>query len=202
MMKKISSTILAIAISSTMLFCQTNSQDEPYKKHFIGSSLFMVANFLPDPGDFYQLNYGYRFTQKDAIIIEAITWRYHAPLGIQLWEEDEKEDFPGDIRDIGIGVAYQRFLYKGLYSTIHAMPFLQQYFTPEKEKIQTGFQLFCTLRFGYHFKLFKNRMFIEPSVAFTSWPINTNLPETFQVIEDNWPKYFLFEPGLHFGVNF
>ena len=139
-MKKISSTIFVIAVLSTMAFSQAYIQDSSYKRHFVGSSLFMLANFLPDPGHFYQLNYGYRFTQKDAIIIEAITWRYHAPLGIQLWQEADAEDFPGYVRDIGVGVAYQRFLYKGLYSTIHATPFIQQYFTPEKEKIQTGFQ--------------------------------------------------------------
>jgi hypothetical protein len=200
-MKKITSTILVIAIFSTMAFSQTNNQDSSYKHHFIGSSLFMLFNFLPDPGHFYQLYYGYRITQKDAIIIEAITWRYHAPLGIPMGQTTD-DDFPGDIRDIGIGVAYQRILYKGIYSTVHATPFVQQYFTPEKEKIQTGFQLFCTLRFGYHFKLFKNRMFIEPSIAFTSWPINTNLPESFQEQEDKWPSYFLFEPGLHFGFKF
>ncbi len=118
-MKKISSTVFAIAIFSTMIFSQTNSQEDIFRKNFVGSSLFMIANLLPDPGQFYQLNYGYRFTPKDAFIIEAITWRYHAPLGIQFWQEADSEDFPGDVRDIGVGVAYQRFLYKGFYSTIH-----------------------------------------------------------------------------------
>jgi len=148
------------------------------------------------------LNNGYRITPKDAIIVEAITWKSHAPLGIPLGQETDEEKFPGYVRDIGIGVAYQRFLYRGLYSTIHATPSVQQYFTLDDKKIQNGFQLFCTLRLGYHIKLFKNRMFIEPSICATTRPVNTNLPKSFQVQEDKWSKFFIGEPGLYFGINF
>jgi len=35
----------------------------------------------------------------------------------------------------------------------------------------------------------------------TSWPINTNLPESFQAIEDKNVSYD-FEPGSYFGFNF
>lgn len=69
-------------------------------------------------------------------------------------------------------------------------------------KIQSGFQLFNTLRAGYQFRFFKNRVFLEPSIACTFWPVNTNLPASFQVQEDKFPGFFLGEPGLHFGINF
>jgi hypothetical protein len=36
----------------------------------------------------------------------------------------------------------------------------------------------------------------------TFWPINSNLPESFQREENKWKKYFLGEPGLHFGFRF
>jgi hypothetical protein len=72
----------------------------------------------------------------------------------------------------------------------------------EGEKIQNGFQLFLTGRVGYHIRLFKDRFFLEPSIAVTYWPINTNVPESFAEVEKKWPNYFLFEPGLHFGVKF
>jgi hypothetical protein len=45
--------------------------------YFIGSSFFMLGNFIPDdpnPPDFVQLNFGYRITPKDVISIEAKTW--------------------------------------------------------------------------------------------------------------------------------
>ena len=62
--------------------------------------------------------------------------------------------------------------------------------------------LFMTYRLGYHVQLFKNRFFIEPSVAMTHWPVKTNVPESFARLDSKWPSYFLFEPGLHFGVKF
>jgi len=58
------------------------------------------------------------------------------------------------------------------------------------------------VQLGYHFQFFKNRFFLEPSVAMTHWPINTNVPESFERVESKWSNYFLFEPGLHFGFKF
>ncbi len=69
-------------------------------------------------------------------------------------------------------------------------------------RLQAGYQLFLTLRAGYHVELFQRRTFLEPSIAVTAWPINTNLPASFREREERWPRYFIGEPGLHFGVNF
>ena len=198
--------LLSVAFFITIqpsLFSQSDSLKKEYK-HFIGSTFFMVGNFLPDPPNYYQLNYGYRLSSKDVLSIEAITWEYNGPLGRQYGEDFDNinSNFAGSVKAYGIGLVYKRFLWKNMYAAIHSTAFHQNYLDLNKNKIQSGFQLFNTLRFGYHFKLFKNRMFIEPSVAITYWPINTNLPKSFQKEEDNWSNYFLFEPGLHFGVNF
>jgi hypothetical protein len=183
---------------------QTEASDPNYRRHSIGSSLFMLMNLAPlsNPPSFYQLNYAYRLTPKDVVSVEAITWRYHAPLGIPYGSSygSSEEAFPGSVRAFGAGVAYQRFIWKGIYSALHVLPMRQIFLDPGGEKIQSGFQLFMTLRAGYHIELLSNRFFVEPSVAATYWPINTNLPEAFQKKEGRWPNYFLFEPGLHFGV--
>jgi hypothetical protein len=193
--------IASAIVFSTKIFSQTEGQ---YKKYFVGSSLWSIANLFPEPADFYQLDFGYRFTQKDALIIEAITWKYDAPLGIPYGTsfEDTKEDYPGYIRAFGIGLDYQRMLWKQIFTTVHATPFLQKFYDLQNKKIQNGFQLFLQVRFGYHIELFKNRMYLEPSVAFNYWPVNTNLPASFKIKENQWNNYFLFEPGLNFGVNF
>ena len=178
--------------------------DTDRKKHFIGSTMFVLANLLPDPPQYYQLNYGYRLTPKDVISVEAITWTYPGPLGRPYGPDfdNHESNYPGVARAFGAGLAYKRFLWKGVYAQIHSTAFRQQYLDEEREKIQSGFQLFNSVRAGYHFDLFKRRFFIEPSVACTFWPINTNLPESFQAEEDKWPNYFLFEPGLHVGFSF
>ena len=175
----------------------------PPSAHFVSSSLFMAFNLLPNPPQFYQLSYGRRLTDRDTLLIEAITWTYPAPLGIP-WgadREDPQHRFPGFVRDIGVGLAYQRFWWKGLFTTAHATPFYQTYHETDGERIQAGFQLFLVGRVGYHVPLAKGRVFIEPSVAATSWPINTNLPADFAAQEDRWPGYFLAEPGLNIGVH-
>jgi len=99
-------------------------------------------------------------------------------------------------------MAYQRFLWKGLYAAVHASAWSNDYLNQNNEKIQTGFQLFTALRIGYHIRLFKDRFFIEPSFAGTFWPINTNVPEAFAKADAKWNNYFLVEPGLHFGFKF
>jgi hypothetical protein len=203
---KLTFTLLCITLmyANPKAAAQTGKQDSTYHRHFIGSSLFMVANFSTNPPDFYQLNYGYRLTPKDVVSVEAITWTYKAPLGIPYGSSYgvEAENYPGSVKSVGLAFAYQRFLWKDFYTAVHAASFLQTYRNERKEKIQNGYQLFCTFRLGYHWKLFKNRFFIEPNIAATYWPVNTNLPESFKQKENKWSNYFLFEPGLHFGVKF
>lgn len=101
-----------------------------------------------------------------------------------------------------MALVYQRFWWKGAYTAVHAMNALQRYVDADPMKSQNGYQLFMTYRLGYHIQLFRNRFFLEPSVAMTHWPINTNVPESFARLERRWPNYFLFEPGLHVGVKF
>lgn len=183
---------------------QQNQADTNFRRHFIGTSGFMLFNLMPNPPSFYQLNVGYWLTKKDVISIEAKTWTYNFPLGIPYGDDFEAPEweYPGYIREYGVGVAYQRFLWKGLYTAIHAAGFKQKYVDTSGNKIQNGFQLFMTGRLGYHVRLFKDRFFIEPSIAVTHWPINTNTPESFAKQERGWPNYFLFEPGFHLGYKF
>lgn len=173
--------------------------------HFLSTSAFMLGNLLPEPPIFFQLNYGLRATDEDTILVEAITWRYGAPLGIPLWSGEygaAQHDYPGRVQAFGVGLAYQRYLWRGSFITLHATPFWQTFRDLQGGYIQSGFQLFMAARVGYHIAFWKERLFVEPSIAATAWPINTNLPVTFQEQEGKWPGYFLCEPGLNIGVNF
>ncbi|MCR9063391.1 MAG: hypothetical protein NXI00_05470 [Cytophagales bacterium] len=183
------------------------SEDSTSRKWHIGSTLFILGNFIPDdpnPPDFGQLNVGYRLTQKDVISIEFKSWKYAWPLGIPYGKNYNapSEKYPGFVREFGIALAYQRFIWKGFYAAIHGMNTLQRYVDNDGNKIQNGYQLFMTYRAGYHIPLFKKRYFLEPSIAITQWPINTNVPASFAALEQKWPALFLAEPGLHFGFRF
>ena len=159
----------------------------------------MIMNFLPDPADFYQINYGYKLTKKDAIIAQAKTWTYYEPIGTYGKSE---EMYPGKVVAYGVGVGYQRFHWRNLYTTVQATPFLLQYYDIEDEKIQKGLQLYLQLRLGYRFEFFNKRVFLEPSLVCNYWPVNTNMPASFKEIESGAPNYFLFEPGLNLGFKF
>lgn len=199
-MKKYTLIIICMCILKTLSAQQPDS--EP--RHFVGSTMFMLFNLAPDPPSYYQLNYGYRLTPKNVFTTEAITWTYKGPIGRQYGPFFENPDynFPGKVRAYGLGISYKRFLWKQAYAQIHSTPMIQLFKDKNNHTIQRGFQLFNTYRVGYQFRFWGNRFFIEPSIAITHWPIYTNLPAEFQVLEDQFPNYFLGEPGLHFGVNF
>jgi len=203
-MIKITALLAATLFTTFSAFAQASAQDDSDKKYFIGSTGFILANLAPDPPNYYQLNLGYRITPKDVISIEAITWEYKGPIGRPYGKDfaNEASNYPGSVQAYGIGFAYKCFVLEGLYTAFHMTMLHQNYLDKNRNKIQSGFQLFNTVRIGYQFKFFKNAFFIEPSIAATYWPINTNLPKSFQVEEDKWNNYFLFEPGLHFGINF
>lgn len=191
--------------TNSQLNAQYTEQDSTYKKCFVGSTFAMLGNFLPEnKPDFVQLNLGYRLTGKDVISLELKTWKYAWPLGIPYGKSREapEEEFPGYIREYGFAFAYQRFLWEGLYTGVHIMNAWQSFVDDNDKKVDNGFQLFNTYRVGYHFKLFKGRFFIEPSFAVTHRTFHTKMPDSFKQLDDKWSKFFIGEPGLHFGFNF
>ncbi len=208
---KLKSTILTliITLSISLAFSQdmtkTNStsvqKEEQGLNHrnSIGSTLFLMGNLdSGKPVNFLQLNYGYKLTAKDNIVVEAITWTYYEPLGTY---NDSDEFYPGKIRAYGVGVGYQRFHWKNAYTTVEATPFLQQFYSEGDKKIQKGFQLYLQGIAGYRFEFCIKRLFVEPAIAIKYWPVNTNFPDSFAAIESGKPKY-KFEPGANFGFKF
>ncbi len=207
MLKKILLFALTLLVISTpQIKAQYSNTDSTYKRWFVGSTLFLVGNLdQVNPPGFAQLNLGYRITGKDVISVELITWKHAWPLGINPFYNDKygapEEKYPGYIREYGIGLAYQRYFWKGFYAAVHATPMWQTFRNNNGDKVGKGFIIFNTYRIGYHFKLFNDRLFIEPSLGIAGRPYFTEMPTGFKEKDDKWPKWTP-EPGLHFGFNF
>ncbi len=208
MQKKILFIGCVLMMSSTLhLNAQYAKNDSTYKRWFIGSTMFLLGNFAKtNAPEFVQLNFGYRVTGKDVITLEPKTWKYAWPNGIHPFLNKAygkpEEAFPGYIREYGLSVAYQRFLWKGLYAELNVMPSVQKIVYNNGKKNDNGFQVFNTYRIGYHVKLFKDRFFIQPAIAITHRAHHTKLPDGFKQLDDKWSKFVFGEPGLHFGYNF
>ena len=114
----------------------------------------------------------------------------------------QAQDYPGYVRAFGLGLGYQAFLWKGLFASGYAIPFLQDFHAQDGSLIQSGFQLYLQAQLGYQIDLFKGRMFIKPSVYMNYWPVNTNFPAAFQAKESAWPSYQPLEPHLNLGFRF
>lgn len=206
MQKKVFIGFVFMIMCTLQLKAQYAKTDSTHKKGFVGSSLFLLGNFdSVNPPGFAQLNLGYRITGKDVISLELITWKHAWPLGINPFYNDSygkpEEKFSGYIREYGIGLAYQRYLWKGLYVAVHVMPMWQTFKNENGHKVGDGFIIFNTYRVGYHIKLFKDKFFIEPSLGIAGRAFYTEMPNRFKEKDDKWPKWTP-EPGLHFGFNF
>ena len=199
--KKIILILIVLIIGTFQSHAQYQKSDTTHHKFFVGSTLFMLMNLSPkNRPDFGQLNFGYRITGKDVVSLEVKTWKYYWSLGTQY--TSSKEPFPGYIREFGFALVYQRFWWKGLYSSVHVMNAWQTFVNDNGKKFDKGFQIFNTYRVGYHIKLFKDRFFIEPSLAITHRVFHTTMPDSFKKLDDKRSKFFFGEPGLHFGFNF
>lgn len=207
MQKKVLFIGFVLMMAGTLqLNAQYAKTDSTYKRRFVGSTLFLLGNLSPvNPPGFAQLNLGYRITGKDVISLELITWKHAWPLGINPFYNKEygtpEEKYPGYIREYGIGLAYQRYFWKGLYAAVHVMPMWQTFKNENGNKVGDGFIIFNTYRVGYHVKLLKDRFFIQPSLGIAGRPYYTEMPNGFKEKDDKWPKWTP-EPGLHFGFNF
>ncbi len=208
MQKKILWIGLILMITSThRLKAQYAKTDSTYKRCFVGSTIFLLGNLAAtNPPGFFQLNVGYRITGKDVITVEPKTWKYAWPNGIHPFLNKSygkaEEEFPGYIREYGVSVAYLRSLWKGLYAELNIMPTWQNFVNEDGHKIGKGFQIFNTYRTGYHIKLFKDRFFIQPSLAITHRAYHTRMPDGFKQLDDKWSKFVFGEPEFHFGFNF
>ncbi|MGG7666670.1 hypothetical protein [Dyadobacter sp. BHUBP1] len=207
MQKKILRSALILMIAGSLqVKAQYSRQDTTYRRYFMGSTLFMIANLIPDnnPPEMIYLNLGYRITGRDVISLEFKTWKYAWPIGIPFGKsyEAEGEGFPGYIRERGVSLNYQRFLWKGLFAQVDVMPAFQTFVNDNGKKIDKGFQIFNTYSVGYHIKLFKDGLFIQPSIAVTHRPYQSKMPDSFKQVDDRWSRFFFGQPGLHFGFNF
>ena len=214
-MKKLISTTLMIAVFATMAFSQEFKEtyvgdakdDVPARKFSVSTTWLSFANFGEEKTNthHYELQFKYNLTSKDRIGLKLATWKLFAPMGIPMWDPlflDETAFFPGRLSECGIGVTYQRMLWKGLFATVEVLPLYKTYLDENSTEIGDGFKLYTTFHAGYHIQLFKNRMFIEPQIHCNYWPIDTEAPQNFQERESKWNNFFLFEPNLYIGVKF
>lgn len=183
---------------------QDVKKDSTYRKWFVGSSLYMLGNFdKTNSPEYVQLNFGFRITPKDVVSLDFKRSIYSWPIGIPFGKDFDKPglNYSGHARIFAPTIGYQRFLFKGLFTSLHALNAFEKYLDKDKKKIGNGYTLYLNFHLGYQFKFFKNRLFFEPAIGCSYWPVRTNVPESFKVVEKKWPNYFI-QPGLNFGINF
>ena len=205
-LKKITSSLF-LSLLLTQTYSQTASQSVNDNKFFISTPWHSFANFGKERTNthHYEFHLKYALTPKDIVGIKVATWKLFAPMGIPLWDSHimkESEFYPGRLRENGLGISYQRMIWKGLFATVEILPQLKTYLDENNDKICNGFKLYTSYHLGYHISFFKNRVFIEPQIHCQYWPIDTNIPQGFKDKEDKWNNYFLFEPNIYLGVKF
>lgn len=202
---------LFFAVSFTSMYGQPQSNESIEtsieRKFSVSTSYLSFANFGEEKTNthHYELHIGNKLTPKDRIGIKLATWKMFAPMGMPMQEQlkfDENNFYPGRLRESGIGVTYQRMLWKGLFANIEVLPQLKTYIDENDKKIRNGFKLYTTYHFGYHISFFKDRVYLEPQIHCNYWPIDTNTPQSFKAMDDKWNNYFLFEPNLYIGFKF
>lgn len=198
--------LVLLLASCLQVKAQNSEQENTSKRFFIGSTLYLLGNFIPNdknPPEYVQLNVGYRITPKDVISFEFKRSIYSWPLGIPFGPSFDKPglNYPGHARILAPTVAYQRFWWKGVYTSVHALNAFEKYLDEDNKKIGNGYTLYLDFYLGYQFKFFKNRFFFQPAIGCSYWPVRTNVPESFRIVEKKWSNYFI-QPGLHFGFNF
>lgn len=214
-MKKITIISLMIVMCTTLAFGQNLPQSAkdtvkstvPNFKFSVSTPYLTFLNFGEEKTNthHYEFHFGYNLTSKDKIGIKIATWKMFAPMGMPMQEQlkfDENNFYPGRLRESGIGVTYQRMLWKGLFATVEVLPQLKTYIDENNKKIGNGFKLYTSYHLGYHISLFRNRIFIEPQIHCQYWPINTKAPNGFEELDRKWNNYYLFEPNLYIGINF
>jgi hypothetical protein len=206
-MKRKSLFIYCLLLSSAVLGQQDKRDTVAHHKFSVSTTIGTLTNYEVDATNLrhYEFHFGYKITPKDRIELKIATWKLFEPMGIPLWNplfRKESEWYMGKLKEQGIGITYQRLLWKGLFAQIEILPLWKTYLGTNNNKIDDGFKLYTTYHIGYHISFFKNRFYIEPQIHCNYWPIDTKGPQGFEEQESKWNNYFLFEPNLFLGVKF
>ena len=201
-----------ISLVTIATLCQEKSTSDSEKpvsrktdrKFFISTPWLTLTNWIGEDISMYEFHAGYRITSRDIVALKFATWKILEPMGIP-WGPDKmqgSEYYPGRVKEIGVGICYQRMLWKGLFASTEIMPMKKIFLDEDGNKLDEGFRLYTSWHLGYHVPLFRNRLFLEPQVHCNYWPVNSGGPQGFRDKEDKWNNYFLFEPNLYIGINF
>ena len=102
---------------------------------------------------------------KNIIGVKFARWRLFQPMGITWWDgvvdkiESGEDYYDGYLRETGIGITYQRMLWKGLFASIEVLPQIQTYTDLDGNKIKNGFKVYNSYHLGYHFTVGKKKRF-------------------------------------------
>ncbi|ULQ56924.1 hypothetical protein KJS94_01765 [Flavihumibacter rivuli] len=154
--------------------------------------------------EYVKLNVGYRITTKDVVSIRFKQPIYAWPLGIPFRSSTfyaKGENYPGDASILTPTLGYQRFWWKGAYTSLYALNAFEKYIDQNKQKIGNGYTLYLDFYLGYQFQFIKKRFFFEPSIECSYWPVSTYVTASFQSVEKKWNNYYI-QPGLDFGYDF
>lgn len=205
MQKKILLFAFALMLANTLqVKAQYAKTDNTFKRWFVGSTLYLLGNFdKTNNPEYVQLNVGYRITPKDVVSFRFKRSIYSWPIGIPFGPSFDAPglNYPGHARILAPTLGYQRFWWKGVYTSVQALNAFEKYMDANNKKIGNGYTLYLDFYLGYQFKFFKNRFFFEPAIGCSYWPVRTNIPESFKSVEKKWPNYFI-QPGFDFGFNF
>lgn len=211
--------IIALTFCTLNAYTQSivpkSAETEVAHKYRISTPLIAVPQLFMDSWNdrkhtqHIELHVKRNLDNKNIIGLKFASWRLFQPMGITWWDglldklKSESEFYPGHVRETGIGVTYQRMLWKGLFATVEVLPQFQTYLDLNGDKISNYFKLYNSFHLGYHIAFGKNkRFFIEPQIHSQFWMLDNNAPEGFNELDDKWKNYFLFEPNIYFGIKF
>ena len=152
MQKKILWIGLVLLLASGLM---ANAQDikkgSTNRKWFVGSTLLLLGNLdkTNNPG-YVQINAGYRITVKDLIQFRFKRSQYAWPIGIPFGPDFDAPglNYPGHARILAPQVGYQRFWWKGLYTSVYVLNAFEKYMDENKKKVGNGFTLYTDFYLG------------------------------------------------------
>ena len=210
-------TILLL-FCTTSAFAQTNSstdkEDKVAYKWRVSMPYIVPDELISGYGQrtsiqMVELHVKRNLDDKNIVGVKFVTWRLFQPMGITWWDgvvdkiDSGTEYYDGYLRETGIGISYQRMLWKGLFTAVEVVPQIQTYTDLDGNKIKNGFKVYNSVHLGYHAAFGKKkRLFVEPQVHINQWMFDNNSPAGFKEFDNKYGNVFWFEPNLYFGFKF
>jgi hypothetical protein len=190
--------------SGLQLKIQTAKDDRSSRKRRLEHSQLLTGNFdTVSNSPVVQVNVAFSNNPDEVVHFRLLRFVYSWPITIPFGSSSfdvSGANYSGHVCIHAPVTGYQESWWNWCCTSLYVLTAVENYLDAGRKLIGNAYVVYPDVYLNDQIQQFKHRYFSEPSIGCSDWSVRTNVPESFQSIEQQGKNYFL-QPGLAFDFS-